>query len=370
MLRESVYLCCLAFCLTLWGCMSGHEAADVEVVNIVHNQQENLPVEDFISDFKFIALEDGDAESLLSQPRKAIVCNNLIYVSDSRKLVAYDMSGHSVFLLSRYGRGPEEYLGLLDFIVDNGFIYIMDQNKKLLKYALNGDFVASSDLEFFPASCYPVADDRMIVLSAYQSDGPKFHVLENGTLKEECAFGEVNEPEITWRHFRGQSNYFEFRKRLLFHEPINNVIYQLTEDAILPYKILDLWGHNIPASFYDIRFSNVMEMNLYVNDADWCAGTPVYAETERNLIFTYRDKMNYMMCRHDKKTGTAVQSDTLLFRPLQTAISIGNVLFGFWREDDALLMFSAHDIKPEIKESVLRVAEEFDGNVVCIGRLK
>lgn len=86
-----------------------------------------------VDSIRFLALESGE-DSELYGIDKLIVKNGLVYLADFRagKIVAYDESGRSRFVLDAKGEGPEEYLEMRSFAADDSCIYTLDNYRHSL----------------------------------------------------------------------------------------------------------------------------------------------------------------------------------------------------------------------------------------------
>ena len=88
---------------------------------------------DIIGDIDFVPLEMTD-ESVIFKADKIVVKNGLMYVGDFRssKVVAFDESGSVKFVVNQKGNGPEEYLEIKSFAVDDKSIYVIDNYRHRL----------------------------------------------------------------------------------------------------------------------------------------------------------------------------------------------------------------------------------------------
>ena len=86
-----------------------------------------------IKDIVFLPLEMTD-ESVMFRTDKIVMKNGLIYLGDFRssKVVAFDESGRVKFVVNQKGNGPEEYLEIKSFAVDDKSIYVIDNYRHRL----------------------------------------------------------------------------------------------------------------------------------------------------------------------------------------------------------------------------------------------
>ncbi|MBS6237806.1 MAG: 6-bladed beta-propeller [Bacteroides sp.] len=71
---------------------------------------------------------DINQNSDVSEVNKMIIKNDLIFIGDfhAGKIVVYDIRGKFKFVIDKKGRGPQEYLELRSFTVDDQNIYTLD----------------------------------------------------------------------------------------------------------------------------------------------------------------------------------------------------------------------------------------------------
>ena len=271
---------------------------------------------------------------------KVLVKDGTIFISDGRTLFQYSANGEYIRSLERRGRGPQEYYGIMDFALDNDNIYIIDRNTKLLKYTVNNDFVAAEKLDFFPASIYITDNGKLLLTSAYQNEGDKFNVYNTESLQREGSFHPITKAEMSYRHIMGQSNFYTYDDRLLYHEPMNNSVYNLDVANGLYTELyrFDLDGHNPPADFWEQQYSNVAEINIAAIEKDYNFGLPVFAITDNYMLFTYRAGANYRMCLYNRRDGSSRSFEALQFAHNMPAVSIADISFCFSNEESLYMV--------------------------------
>ena len=181
-------------------------------------------------------------------------------------------------------------------------------------------------MDFFPASLWSFGEYEFLLTSAYQDDVDKFHIYDNRTLQRVSSFCPINKAEMNYRHIINQKNFYMAGDRLLFHEPMNNSVYAIDSTIrLLPVYEFSLCGKNPPSAFWTQKFASVMDINNQITKEKYCTGIPVYAESPENILLTYRDADKYLMCIYSKKNKTATQFESIRFRELMPAISIGDL---------------------------------------------
>lgn len=356
---------CLLLYVNLFSIGCSRNTMGVETIDIENNFQSEISVNDLFGDISYITTDTTSNGPLIGPISKAAIYDDIIYIADGRAIHTFNMNGSFITSICRYGRAEAEYMGISDFTVHQGYLYIIDHNKKFLKYTLQGDYVASTHVDFYPATLTAIDDEHILLTSAYQAVEDKFHIYDNIRLKRLHSFFSNNENQTTWRHFRGQSNFYRYDNRLLFHEPMNNEVYQIKDTMVTPFHYLDMFGRNAPMSFWKQKFKNVMDFNMKFNKHGYCAGIPDYYENDKIIWYTYRDGGNYRLCKYSKKTHIAKQSDKLFFPEISLTIPIESVTFAPMNEKKSMIVITGDFIDPHIKTSVLNVPENYD-NVIFV----
>lgn len=334
-----MFLCLLAAAAA--GCRTNSRIDNgCNVLRIESNFEQSVNIGDIFSSVYYVLPEFND-EHPVGEVTKAVIRDGIIFMSDGRTLFQYDMNGKYVRSMTRMGRGPQEYLGIADFALYDGYVYIIDRNMKILKYTVDNEFVSSAKLDFFPATVYVPDANNILLTSAYQSDVDKFSVYDSESLQRKTSFQPVEKAEITYRHIMGQSNFYEYAGRLLYHEPMNDSVYEIDaagQTYTEKYRF-DLFGKNPPDSFWQHEYESVVDVNITAVDRGYCFGLPVWAATESKMLFTYRDGADYRMCIYDRTSGMSRQFDALALHEAVPPVPVADVAFCFTDKDSQCIVF-------------------------------
>ena len=126
----------------LWFSIFVFAACSSEIKNVENIKIDRTIVFDHSSDsliatsvrsVDYILLEDVK-ESAFSEINKLVMKNGNIYIGDFRnhKIVVFDLAGNFKFAIDRKGRGPQEYLEIKNFAVDDHSIYVIDNYRHIL----------------------------------------------------------------------------------------------------------------------------------------------------------------------------------------------------------------------------------------------
>lgn len=338
-MRRFIFLCLLAAAAV--GCRTnGRPDSGCDVLRIESDLAQSVNIDEIFSSVNYVLPELND-EHPVGVVNKALIRGGIIFMSDGKTLFQYDMNGKYVRSLTRMGRGPQEYLGIADFALYDDYVYIIDRNMKILKYTVDNKFVSAAKLDFFPASVYVPDADNILLTSAYQSDVDKFSVYDSESLQRKTSFQPVEKAEMTYRHITGQSNFYEYAGRLLYHEPMNDSVYEIDVAGRTYIEKLrfDLFGKNPPDSFWQHEYESVVDINIAAVDRGYCFGLPVWAVTDRKMLFTYRDGANYRMCLYDRNSGISRQFNAIALHEAVPPVPVADVAFCFTDKDSQCIVF-------------------------------
>ena len=354
----------LAGILILASC--SQQRKEAQTINIEENHAEGIDVEMLLGQgVKYITLDTASNVPLIGRIQKAIIQDSCIYISDYKSVHSFNLNGKYLTSVSKSGRGSGEYMSIADFCVQDGTVYLYNNHKKLMTYNMQGECLNSAELDFYPASITILPEGNLLLTSAYQSDADKFHIFSAKTLQRERTFFPIDKAQITWRHFMGQHNFYLMEEELLFHEPMNDTIYTVQHNTLVPKYILNLYGENAPAKFYSKEYHDVMEIMMEAVSNGYAMGTPEFAEFPDAIVFTYKDAEKYRLCVYSKQYKTALQSDTIRFKALQYRESLENCIFSFNGTQHQAIIFPGAQIPEKTKTEVLGVDADYDDIVIC-----
>ena len=119
---------------------------------IIFNAKDNYPeiglkLSD-VADVEYIHLKPGEDSILINgftnKARELFVTNDKIFLLDqNRKIVIYDHFGNPLTKIESVGRGPKEFVGLIDFLADstkNEIYFFSGDGKKMLIFDFEGKY--------------------------------------------------------------------------------------------------------------------------------------------------------------------------------------------------------------------------------------
>ncbi len=122
-------------------------------------------------ELQYIPLETK-TDYLIKEIDKIEFSDSFIFVSETKRLLQFDMKGKFIRQIGSVGRGPEEYLSVPDFCIANIKHEVnIISNGKLLIYGFDGHFIKSFNLSFRPSQLI-LKDQNTLMYHLFNIAGP------------------------------------------------------------------------------------------------------------------------------------------------------------------------------------------------------
>ncbi len=170
------YLYILLLSMILFIKCSSDQSTHMEMTTlpVFKNTVEQIKAEDLITDIQYIPLETN-SNCLIGHIDKIAISDDRLYILDkdsSKKLFVFDLDGNFIGSIGEPGKGPQEYIKLIDFSIDEKTkeIVLLDNFRKILIFKFSGEFVKSkklSEKNFFQNICchdgaYYLSTDNLV----------------------------------------------------------------------------------------------------------------------------------------------------------------------------------------------------------------
>ncbi|GHT15095.1 hypothetical protein FACS189426_22360 [Bacteroidia bacterium] len=279
---------------------------------------------DFFTLDSYIILSNKE---VFGEIRRIVMVDSSIYILDhTSRFFCYDMTGHLKYIIDKRGQGPQEYLSIEDFGVDqlsNKLFIYDDLLRKLFIFDKNtGDYISEISTKYmlpekmgiidgtFFFSC---SDNRRVTTKKEQ----RFHLFysESGEKIDDYYLPHDAFAEFHFGLLKGYPFYYNENK-LFFNIPFDSRVYLLNREQIDP--LYDIYLPNqLPKKQIEDKINHIDLVR-----SDYAYGLSNIFETGQKLCFTFTKDGFYNTCFYD------LTSDKVLFcgpRALGTARK--NVLF-------------------------------------------
>ena len=254
--------------LSLGSCNRNTEVtnllSDYPMDTIVSASTSDTPLDSIITKIEYVKLKSteehpvGEIDNLLITPEHIIVADR----HQAKSIFIFDRQGKIQTVISRYGRGPQEYLSIFDVVLtpDQKRIAVLDNyGKKILYFDLAGNFLFHKDTPFYPIFFKYLDDENMLMvtyglgaddpgLASYPHNNDLLYCVDttmqikksfmpNQFSKE---FGASCTPKVK-----------QFNNSRVYASHIySDTIYQVTPEGMIPKYWIDLSPVNGIANFW------------------------------------------------------------------------------------------------------------------------
>ena len=247
---------------------------------VVPPPAETVPLDSLIADVEFLKLgQTGDV--LIGGVDKLWITEQYVIVADKMKsqaIFVFDRQGNARSVISRLGRGPQEYTHVSDVILtpDKEKIVVLDTfKKKLLYYSMNGDYLYDKDMPFCIGSLEYIDEQTIMGLAyGYQTEDPGLASYENNRHYVYVLDTMMN---IIHSAMTVQPFINRFEDRVYVNPNHGDTIYRVTEGGNLaPRYLLDMsaiegianFGHEPMEKIMEIRKEHSYFPDSYIDGGD------------------------------------------------------------------------------------------------------
>ena len=280
-----IRLVLILFAIAVISCSEKVEQIPIFNIGEAINNPAIFKAEEAIKEIKSFPLSLPPDGVPIGRVAKFYIKGDTLLITDTSKeeIHIYSFSGgKSLYKISREGRGPEEYHGVYRTIFFNDRLYIDGPSNYFRVYDLKGNYLNTVTIntgskaplhnsipERFPLknhkfAAYHFNDDGQVdkLITIYDADGNVSKVYPNKYL-----FHRKNRS-----HVGGFGNFYQYKDDVLFCEQSNDTTFRITDNELVPHRILQLdphqrisyeeldWGGNDDKIFYYTMF----EMDKYL----------------------------------------------------------------------------------------------------------
>ncbi len=248
-------------CLFLLGsCGKVHKNPTQEPIQIgVYdpNGGSDLFHSDLIREIELVPLETSDSSLIGTTPECMMDTHGNYYIADingSQKLLRYDSTGRFLNAIGNRGRGPREYLGLSNFLIDslteNVFVF-SNLDQKVCVYGNDGSFVSNRTFNTSFFQGWPDGENYWLY-EGYMNGSSDYRVLKVDA--QENIIETILPADIQIMPMEESFPVFipDPNGNLMLRETFSDRIYRLSADSVIPVYGFDFGKYSIPQEYYQI----------------------------------------------------------------------------------------------------------------------
>jgi len=221
---------CLLFSLFLMSCSNQQSQKDLQMIgdyftiDLDGEKETSIPFSSYFKSVRTIILETGD-DCLIGKIDELQVFDDYIFILDSNKakgLFIFDKEGKFIRKIGNIGRGPGEYVELLDFTYDvkNCIVYLLVEANKVHKYQLDGTYLNTLAIqgEGFFIKFIQYYNDKLYSTSIGWRSGKNDYLLYEIEPNE----GKILSQALSIKYNKGWNETYFFEHGKFFMAPTNN----------------------------------------------------------------------------------------------------------------------------------------------------
>ncbi|MDR1582936.1 MAG: 6-bladed beta-propeller [Prevotellaceae bacterium] len=288
--------------------------SDIKIITVDLNQPiETKNIQEIVSSITVLKLEEIE-DNPIGVIDKMLITNTNIYILDSQRsksLFIYDRTGKCKQVIHHVGSGPGEFIRPDDFDIqkNTGNLVILDGNqRKLLVYKKNGDFISELKLETHINSFLTINDNYIVLnkgntMSDHSNNQIRIVDLKGNTITELLPISEYAK-EITISPRNPLQKFYN--DTILFMPPLSDQIYEIYENEISLRYQLNFEKYWPEKGYFEQEKGNhplKIAQNLVANDY---AAFFNYLETKEVLHVNFSYKHKPISFYYNKKSGTSL----------------------------------------------------------------
>lgn len=228
---------------SLWISISCKHTGNSEILKINLESinkidlEASIPIEEFASNVTCIPLETTDS-CLIDGIQKCIETKDYFFIHSSEgKLYKFTTAGKFLHSIGTIGQGPEEYIDIKNFQLDeaDSIIYVMDYlGRKMIKYHFDGHFVSSFHLPdnyFITSFCL----DKPQIAFLASTNSINLEITLYNEKDSSLTLLSRREREMEkGEGFIGDIYSYQLDGKTFLYHYFNDTVYTLNKDSLIP----------------------------------------------------------------------------------------------------------------------------------------
>lgn len=245
---------------------------------------------------KVVPLETTE-ESLLGRIGKVFVAEDRFLIVTGSSMYLFDENGKFLTKISKQGKGPGEYLQLLDAYLDHDCIYALDcRGQKIFKYSFDGVLMEQYTTGVLGRTFAKVSDDLIAIYcdsDMTERSDCRLNLFSLSSRKIVGKYFPVTKNEYEWRYINDVNNFQVTDSVVYFVYSLNDTIYKIDQRGEIKIaKVLDFGPQRIPAPVLQEKYTDIVQFMEKITEMN-CVNmvTPVYIDPQGLFCgIWYKDK--------------------------------------------------------------------------------
>ena len=296
--KKMSHLLLLCLSVVLNGCQPKIQHQPFTLIEADVTSEGVLILSEYFENFRMLKLP---TDSVMGEIDKIQYENNKVYISDGQTMFIFSDDGQLLSCFNKKGRGPGEYTGITDFVVNGENITVLNQ-RKLLTYNQNGDNIATLNFDFGVMSISPTIDNAYFLYCGnFVSDKSQhiLHKVRDGQENEQ--FLPIDEHRAKYLFFFGIHPFYRHQDFVYFFDIFNDTVYVSGDKGFEPSFYIDYKGKNVPVSFFERNYADIAVFMTEFHKTSYAYGIFDFVLYDRFLMFCSRYLQNRKLIVFDRK---------------------------------------------------------------------
>lgn len=280
----------------------------------------SIRLSEFASSVECIPLAVRDSV-IMGELMQVVIKDSFIYAADRASVYKFSLSGDLMAMISHKGNAPTEYVSISDFQVDkDGDAWVLSRsNKALYKYTWDGSLQKKVPLDIWAEKFSFGGETQILLYTGNEKTEEYGHALykldlQTGELTDR--YLPINDYKSGYLHVMSQNHFTCGDASHFFYQMFNDTIYAFNEvGALVPEYLLSFDGKNIPDSFYEQKYSDIMDFFQHLFKKDYAYGTGLFLKSDTSCLYSliYDKRVYWSMTKEGKRAlGNVLKDDVCL----------------------------------------------------------
>ena len=260
-----------------------------------------------VAEYSLLLLPTNDS-LVIGEINRVHNSSDYIYLSDVSAVYKFTHDGRLENKLNRQGDGPEEYLNISDFAIDDDDnIWILSRSMQtLFQYTWDRRLKKRIKVNLWPLDICMIDNKNILLYTGNElnESNKQLHLLNVDTGEIALSYKPIDENQSKYLHVKGTNSFQKLSADTVrFIQLFNDTVYRVTSETFYPELLANWDGHNVPESYYKKEFQTIMDFfQDFHSKGIYAYGINFFVETKTSywISFYYQKKC---FCSIVSKTG-------------------------------------------------------------------
>jgi len=188
-----------------------------------------------------------DTHAVLKDIDKIELDKQSIYIlaEGLHNMLRFSRKGEFMNFCGKKGRGPGELFFPEDFAIDDTIIKVKDGSQKMKIFNKEGNFKRADELPVNALS-FEYFEEKLYLYRGYNNENAKSYRLFAYDGKNLKKYLKVSDDNVIPPYPMPSKNFNKVNGTLHFQESLNNVIYRIKNNRVIPVYEIDFGQYNLP----------------------------------------------------------------------------------------------------------------------------